>query len=426
MAQTPANFRIEHIVSEATYGKFVVNPLLRGYGTTVGNALRRILLSSVPGAAITAILIDGIQHEFATIPGVREDATQLILNLKDIAVHCLSELDPSEAITLRLVKNGPGIVTAADIQCPADVEIINPEVYLATLNDEQTSLSMELFVQMGTAYVAPDKVVLPGNRQNTIGVIPIGGYFSPVRKVNHIVESTRVGFRTDLERLTLEITTNGTILPQDALRQSALIMRRFIDPFCTAHEEGMPQIGEGSQLPDGVDDRAVQDLGFSQRTLNCLNKASVSMLSILVDQSDSTLLGIRNFGQKSLREVKRQLALVDTPLTLKDPSDSDLKLVDALKKPVSELEVDESVKNALQGLGFTNLKSLVQKSADDLQMDEETLQMIRKALKQFNWTLSGEDREDVKVAGTSAVAIDGGEDHPVDASEEADEVTAAE
>lgn len=426
MAQTPANFRIEHIVSEATYGKFVVNPLLRGYGTTVGNALRRILLSSVPGAAITAILIDGIQHEFATIPGVREDATQLILNLKDIAVHCMSELDPTEAITLRLVKNGPGIVTAADIQCPADVEIINPEVYLATLNDEQTSLSMELFVQMGTAYVGPDKVVLPGNRQNTIGVIPIGGYFSPVRKVNHIVESTRVGFRTDLERLTLEITTNGTILPQDALRQSALILRRFVDPFCTAHEEGMPQIGEGSQLPEGVDDRAVQDLGFSQRTLNCLNKASVSMLSILVDQSDSSLLGIRNFGQKSLREVKRQLALVDTPLTLKDPSDSDLKLVDALKKPVSELEVDESVKNALQGLGFTNLKSLVQKSADDLQMDEETLQMIRKALKQFSWTLSGEDREDVKIAGASAVTSEGGEDHPADNSDEADEVTAAE
>ncbi len=426
MAQTPANFRIEHIVSEATYGKFVVNPLLRGYGTTVGNALRRILLSSVPGAAITAILLDGIQHEFATIPGVREDATQLILNLKDIAVHCLSELDPSEAITLRLVKNGPGIVTAADIQCPADVEIVNPEVYLATLNDEQTSLSMELFVQMGTAYVAPDKVVLPGNRQNTIGVIPIGGYFSPVRKVNHIVESTRVGFRTDLERLTLEITTNGTILPQDALRQSALIMRKFIDPFCTAHEEGLPQIGEGSQLPDGVDDRAVQDLGFSQRTLNCLNKASVSMLSILVDQSDSGLLGIRNFGQKSLREVKRQLALVDTPLTLKDPSEADLKIVEALKKPISELDVDESVKNALQGLGFTNLKSLVLKSADDLQMDEETLQMIRKALKQFNWTLSGEDREDIKVAGIPSAAMDGGEDHSTDLPEEADENTAAE
>ncbi len=426
MAQTPANFRIEHIVSEATYGKFVVNPLLRGYGTTVGNALRRILLSSVPGAAITAILLDGIQHEFATIPGVREDATQLILNLKDIAVHCLSELDPSEAITLRLVKNGPGIVTAADIQCPADVEIVNPEVYLATLNDEQTSLSMELFVQMGTAYVAPDKVVLPGNRQNTIGVIPIGGYFSPVRKVNHIVESTRVGFRTDLERLTLEITTNGTILPQDALRQAALIMRKFIDPFCTAHEEGLPQIGEGSQLPDGVDDRAVQDLGFSQRTLNCLNKASVSMLSILVDQSDSGLLGIRNFGQKSLREVKRQLALVDTPLMLKDPSESDLKLVEALKKPISDLDVDESVKNALQGLGFTNLRSLVQKSAEDLQMDEETLQMIRKALKQFNWTLSGEDREDIKVAGIPSAVMDGSEDHSTDAPEEADEIPAAE
>ncbi|MHB1460715.1 MAG: DNA-directed RNA polymerase subunit alpha [Armatimonadota bacterium] len=426
MAQTPANFRIEHIVSEATYGKFVVNPLLRGYGTTVGNALRRILLSSVPGAAITAILLDGIQHEFATIPGVREDATQLILNLKDIAVHCLSELDPSEAITLRLVKNGPGIVTAADIQCPADVEIVNPEVYLATLNDEQTSLSMELFVQMGTAYVAPDKVVLPGNRQNTIGVIPIGGYFSPVRKVNHIVESTRVGFRTDLERLTLEITTNGTILPQDALRQAALIMRKFIDPFCTAHEEGLPQIGDGSQLPDGVEDRAVQDLGFSQRTLNCLNKASVSMLSILVDQSDSGLLGIRNFGQKSLREVKRQLALVDTPLMLKDPSESDLKLVEALKKPISDLDVDESVKNALQGLGFTNLRSLVQKSAEDLQMDEETLQMIRKALKQFNWTLSGEDREDIKVAGIPSAVMDGSEDHSTDAPEEADEIPAAE
>ena len=225
--------RIETLEQTDTYGKFVVEPLERGYGVTLGNSLRRVLISSIPGAAVTSIKVDGVLHEFSTIPGVKEDTTELILNLKDLFVKVHSDgalLNGAkpEPKVIRIDVKGEGRVTGADIQCPSDVEIVNPEVYLATISDSNASLAMELTVDEGKGYVLPDK---QDKSKQVIGVIPIGAAFTPVRRVAYNVEATRVGFKTDFERLTLEIWTNGTIAPAESLSQAAYLLEQFFQRF---------------------------------------------------------------------------------------------------------------------------------------------------------------------------------------------------
>ena len=302
----------------ADYGKFVLEPLERGYGQTIGNALRRVMLSSIQGASIAAIRIDKVFHEFAPIPGVREDTTQLLLNIKDIAVKVTADA-PFEELILRIEATGPGRVTGADIICPEGLEIANPEVYIATISDAGATLNMELYVGWGAGYVMPDK---QEKYRGMIGVIPTGSQYTPVRKVNYTVEATRVGMRTDYERLVLDIWTNGTVSPNDALSQSAHILDKYFRMFFDLGQAGFDtDFGVEGEVEDeslkNVPELRIEELDFSQRTFNCLRRASILNLRQLAAVSESDLTAIRGFGKKSLLEVRDKLA--EHGLELKPP-----------------------------------------------------------------------------------------------------------
>ena len=290
------------------YGKFVLEPLERGYGHTIGNALRRVLLSSIYGAAIAAIRIDKVSHEFAPIPGVKEDTTQLLLNLKDVAIRVTEDFGNEDKV-LRLDVKGPGKVTGADIVCPEGLEISNPEVYLATISDANASLTMEMYVGWGAGYVLPDK---QDKYKGMIGVIPTGSQYTPVRKVNYTVEATRVGMRTDYDRLVLDIWTNGAVHPNDALSQSAHILDKYFRMFFNLGEAGFEvdiEIDEEveDEVLKNVPELRIEELDFSQRTFNCLRRAGILNLRALAMASESDLTAIRGFGKKSLLEVRDKL-----------------------------------------------------------------------------------------------------------------------
>lgn len=300
------------------YGKFVLEPLERGYGQTIGNALRRVLLSSIQGAAIAAIRIDKVFHEFAPIPGVKEDTTQLLLNIKDIAIRVSPELAQAEQV-LRVDVKGPGRVTGADIVCPEGVEVVNPEVYVATISDANASLNMEMYVGWGAGYVLPEK---QEKYKGIIGIIPTGSQFTPVKKVNYTVEATRVGMRTDYERLVLDIWTNGAVTPNDALSQSAHILDKYFRMFFDLGQAGFESddvivADDTDELLKNVPDLRIEELDFSQRTFNCLRRAGILSLKNLAVASESDLTAIRGFGKKSLLEVRDKLA--EHGLELKPP-----------------------------------------------------------------------------------------------------------
>src|SRR5437870_3746975 len=300
--------RIETLEHSPSYGKFVVEPLERGYGVTLGNSLRRVLLSSLPGAAITSIRIDGVLHEFATIPGLREDTTELILNLKDLAIKVSGNGSPTfggyprampvpapeneEPRVLRIDKRGEGDVTGADIDTPADVEIVNPEIHIATLSDENASLSMEMTVEVNKGYVLPEK---HERYRQQIGVIPVGSAFTPVRKVNFTLEATRVGHRSDYERLIMEIWTNGTIEPGDALSQAAQILDQYVRLFFTVSSTKLILPFDdrpGPSTEQKAPDARIEELDFSVRTYNCLKKANIQTIADLVQTTEEELMKI--------------------------------------------------------------------------------------------------------------------------------------
>lgn len=319
--------RIETLEQSDNYGKFVVEPLERGYGVTLGNSLRRVLLSSIPGAAVTSIKVDGVLHEFSTIPGVKEDTTELILNLKDLFVKVHPDGAPAvgraEPKVIRLDVKGPGVVTGADIQCPSDVEVVNPEVYIATLSDDNAHLTMELTLEEGKGYVLPEK---HDKSKHVIGVIPVGASFTPVRRVAYNVEATRVGFKTDFERLTLEIWTNGTVIPGEALSQAAYLLEQFFHRFVEfpAGAGSRAGVAGGIAYPigaGGAPDARIEELDFSVRTYNCLKKANILTIGDLLQISESDLMQIRNFGKKSLTEVKEKLSALG--LTIQGATDID-------------------------------------------------------------------------------------------------------
>mgnify|MGYP005851610699 CR=1 FL=1 len=304
--------RMETLEETQTTGKFVVEPLERGYGVTLGNSLRRVMLSAIEGAAITSVKIDGVLHEFSEIPGLKEDTTELLLNLKNLNVR----VDPGpsgkpEPHTVRIARKGAGRVTGADVECPAGVEVVNPECYIATIADENASLSMEITVEVGKGYVLPDK-----QEQRTgqpIGVIPVGSAFTPVRKVNYTVEPRRVGYKTDYERLVLDVTTNGTMKPSMAISQAAMILDRFFQHFMEFG--GLPEATETAEaaqipgLPDGqAADERIEEMEFSVRTFNCLKRSNILTIGDLVQTNETELMQIKNFGNKSLNEVRTKLA----------------------------------------------------------------------------------------------------------------------
>jgi len=282
--------------------QFKVEPLERGFGYTLGNSLRRVLLSSLPGAAITSVKIERVAHEFDTIPGVKEDVIDIILNLKDLVLRLYGD----EPATMRINVKGPKEVTAADIEYPAEVEIISPELHIATLNAEG-KLEMEMTVESGRGYVSADRNKRPSD---TIGVIPVDSIFSPIRSVTYAVENARVGQRTDFDRLVLEVRTNGSITPFEAVSIGAKIVNDHMGLF-------MEQASEFAATPvfvADVNDRGkaldspIEDLELSVRSYNCLKREGVNTVQQLVEQSEGDLMKIRNFGVKSIEEVKDKLA----------------------------------------------------------------------------------------------------------------------
>lgn len=302
--------RIETIAEDDSYGKFIVEPLEKGFGITLGSALRRVLLSSIPGAAVTSVKIEGVLHEFSTIPGVKEDTTELILNLKTLYVKILRDgTAKPEAKTVWIDVEGAGEVTGADVRTPADVEIVNPELHIATLSDETARLSMEMTVEMGKGYVLPEQ---QEKVKPTIGVIPVGAAFTPVTKANFVVEPTRVGHKTDYERLVLEVQTNGSMQPGDAISEAARTLDKLVKLFVDFRGRGLLEyeedIDRGGDIELRAPDARIEELDFSVRTYNCLKKANILTIGELVQHSEQDLMNIRNFGKKSLTEVREKLA----------------------------------------------------------------------------------------------------------------------
>lgn len=288
---------------DGTYAKFVVGPLERGYGITLGNFLRRILLSSLPGATVTSVKIDGVLHEFSIIPGVTEDVTELILNVKNL---CLKVYSNEEKI-LRLEEKGEKEVKAKDIIYDADVEILNPELHLATLA-HNGRLYMEMVVNKGRGYIPAEN-----NKQDdyVIGVIPVDAIFSPVRKVNYSVENIRVGQRTDFDKLILEIWTNGTIKPDEAISLAAKIAEEYISLFSgyTTTINTVEVKEEKEENPkEKYLDLSIEDLDLSMRSYNCLKRAGINTVSELLQRNEEEMMKVRNLGKKSLEEVVKKLS----------------------------------------------------------------------------------------------------------------------
>ncbi|MCW5936618.1 MAG: DNA-directed RNA polymerase subunit alpha [Fimbriimonadaceae bacterium] len=290
------------------YAKFVLEPLERGYGQTIGNALRRVLLSSIQGAAVTAIKVDKVFHEFAPIPGVKEDTNELLLNLKDLAIRWQFEGAPPEEGVIRLDVKGPGRVTGADVECPPGLSVVNPEAYIATISDPKANLTAEFYIGWGTGYVLPER---HERYKGVIGIIPTGSQYTPVRKVNYTVEPTRVGMRTDYERLVLEVWTNGACAPNDAVTQAAHILDKYFRMFFELGNAGLDVLigAEEDLAPElaNVPELKIEELDFSQRTFNCLRRAGILTLRQLAAVNEVDLTSIRGFGKKSLNEVRDKL-----------------------------------------------------------------------------------------------------------------------
>lgn len=295
------------------YGKFVVEPLERGYGITLGNSLRRILLSSLPGAAITSVKIDGVLHEFSTIPGVLEDTTDIILNLKSLAV----KLHVDEPRVVKIEAEGEGIVTAADIICDADVQILNPELKIATL-DKEGKLSVEMVIEKGRGYRSADKNKKEGD---IIGVIPIDSLFGPVLKANYFIEDTRVGHSMDYDSLTLEVWTDGSIAPDEAISSSAKILNDHLQLFIDLTEkisDEVTMVEKEEEKKDKILEMTIEELDLSVRSYNCLKRASINTVEELIQRTEEDMMKVRNLGKKSLEEVVTKLSDLNLSLAKSD------------------------------------------------------------------------------------------------------------
>jgi len=300
--QKPRRIESERDSLTNTYGRFTVEPFERGFGVTIGNALRRVLLSSLTGAAVTALKIEGVYHEFSTIPGVLEDTTEIILNIKELLLKM--HVDGSKQLSLRVT--GPGEVKASQIVTDADVEILNPDLHIATLNSD-AALDIAMDVQRGRGYVPAEK-----NAATVVDpqVIPVDAVFSPVRQVGLQVENTRVGYATDYDRLIFEIHTNGSIQPEDAIAQAAAILEDHLKIFVNFREDPVleaPEVDEARQKLVENLARSVDELELSVRSYNCLKNANIKTIGELVQRNEPEMLKTRNFGRKSLNEIKEIL-----------------------------------------------------------------------------------------------------------------------
>ena len=308
----PKTLEIEKETLGQTYGKFSCEPLERGFGTTLGNSLRRVLLSSLQGAAITAVKIDGALHEFQTLPDVVEDVTDIVLNLKEV----LLKMEDTKPKVIRLDKEGEGKVTAGDISVVDGVKVLNPEQPIATLA-RGGKLHMELLVQMGRGYVPADR-----NKTATmsVGTIPIDALFAPVKKVNYIVTHARVGQQTDYDKLTIEVWTDGSVTPEDAVAFAAKIMKDQLSIFINFEETEEPveeTVSEEAAKMNENLDKSVDELELSVRSANCLQNANIRYIGELVQKTEAEMLKTKNFGRKSLKEIKEILAEMGLSLGMK-------------------------------------------------------------------------------------------------------------
>lgn len=298
-----------------TYGRFTIEPFERGFGTTIGNSLRRVLLSSLEGASVTGIKIKGAEHEFTSLPGVMEDATDIVLNVKNLIV----QLEGDEPKTMQLAAQGPGEITADMIQADTAVTILNKDLVIATLTDSR-KFEMELFVGKGRGYV-PASEQYEDQEEQEVGLIHVDAIYSPVQRVRYKIEETRVGQRTNYDKLTLEIWTNGTVTPEMALVEAGKILRKHLNPFVQYFEMGVERVSDEAAAAAGVDEDLIRklnmpigELELSVRASNCLESARIETVAQLISLTDAELLKLRSFGRTSLREVKRKLQEINLDL----------------------------------------------------------------------------------------------------------------
>ena len=311
------NYKITDYVESNFFGKFELEPLERGFGTTLGNALRRVMLSSLPGAAVSHVKIDGVVHEFSGIPGVKEDVTEIIMNIKSLAIKNTSET--SETKTAYIEFEGEGVVTAGDIHCDPNVEILNPDLVIATLNGGADSkLYMELTITKGRGYISADK---NKSKDLPIGVIAVDSIYTPVERVNLTVENTRVGQITDFDKLTLDVFTNGTLAPDEAVSLAAKVLSEHLNSFIDLSEntqkvEVMIEKKEDEKVK--VLEMSIDELELSVRSYNCLKRAGINTVEELTNRTSEDMMKVRNLGRKSLEEVLAKLKELGLSLNLSD------------------------------------------------------------------------------------------------------------
>ena len=299
------NIEVVEISEDKRYGKFVVEPLERGYGITLGNSLRRIMLSSLPGAAVSQVKIEGVLHEFSSIPGVKEDVTEIIMNIKSLAIKNSSETN--EPKTAYIEYEGEGVVRAADIQVDQDIEILNPELVIATLSGKDTKLYMELTITKGRGYVSSEK-----NKTDDlpIGVIAVDSIYTPVERVNVTIENTRVGQITDFDKLTLDVHTNGTLVPDEAVSLAAKVLSEHLSLFIDLSENAKTaevMVEKEDDEKEKVLEMSIDELELSVRSYNCLKRAGINTVEELTNKTSEDMMKVRNLGRKSLEEVLAKL-----------------------------------------------------------------------------------------------------------------------
>lgn len=294
----------EELTEDGKHGRFVVEPLERGFGNTLGNSLRRVLLSSLEGCAVTSIKIDGVLHEFSTIPGVKEDVTEIVLNMKSVVAK-LYETSPK---VVEISAQGPCVVTAGDIKCDSEVEILNPEQHIATLG-EDAKLNMEITIDKGRGYIPAERnKLISGN--NVIGVLPIDSIYTPVLKVNYTVDNTRVGQITDYDKLTLDVWTNGVINAQEAVSLAAKVLTEHVNLFVNLSDKASSaevMVEKDDKGKEKILEMTIEDLDLSVRSFNCLKRAGINTVEDLINKSEEDMMKVRNLGRKSLEEVIQKL-----------------------------------------------------------------------------------------------------------------------
>ena len=310
------NIEVAEISEDKKYGKFVVEPLERGYGITLGNSLRRIMLSSLPGAAVSQVKIEGVLHEFSSIPGVKEDVTEIIMNIKSLALR--NNSDTNEPKTAYIEYEGEGVVRAADIQVDQDIEILNPDLVIATLSGKDTKLYMELTITKGRGYVGADK---NKTEDLPIGVIAVDSIYTPVERVNVTVENTRVGQITDFDKLTLDVYTNGTLVPDEAVSLAAKVLSEHLCLFIDLSENAKTaeiMVEKEDDEKEKVLEMSIDELELSVRSYNCLKRAGINTVEELTNKTSEDMMKVRNLGRKSLEEVLAKLKELGLQL---NPSD---------------------------------------------------------------------------------------------------------